>query len=93
MSVERIPNWQYPHINPSIDDPDSLHGIIEWTKTHHLEHEEESVSRIEDFENLVIDTLTVTDWVVQTSLKLNYATASRLLATSASKFAVSTDLS
>ncbi|KKK98028.1 hypothetical protein LCGC14_2646840, partial [marine sediment metagenome] len=67
--------------------------MIEWAKTHHLEHEEESTARIEDFENLVITTLTVTNWTVGTSLTLDYLTADRLMRTNAGKVAQSvTDL-
>ena len=89
MGIKRIPNWQYPNIKPAIDDPESITGIKEWMRIHHIEHEEESTARIEDFENLVITTLTVTDWIVESSLTLNYLTANRLMSTNSSKVATS----
>ncbi len=89
MGIKRIPNWQYPNIKPAIDDPESITGIKEWMRIHHIEHEEESTARIEDFENLVITTLTVTDWIVESSLTLNYLTANRLMSTNSSKVVTS----
>ena len=102
MSIQRLPNWQIPNINSSVDDPESLKEVIEWLRIHHIEHDEESANVALDFEKLVVDTIyptnvestnvTTTNITVTTSITLSGTTASRLLATDVSNVAVSTDL-
>jgi len=58
MSIERIANWKHPRINLSREDSQALREVAEWIKTHYLEHEDESIDRIQDFENITINTST-----------------------------------
>jgi len=69
MSMKRVPNWQYPRISIDSGESKSLTEISEWMKVHHLEHEDESVTRIQDFENLTVGVTSVG------ILKLTNATA------------------
>ena len=61
--LARTKDWSYPKDINDIKDVDT------YLCRHFEQHVEESISRIEDFESLEINTLTVTDWTIETSFK------------------------
>ncbi len=63
MSLARLKDWAYPIEIKDVKDVDT------YLRRHFEQHVEESVSRIEDFENLEINTLTVSDWTITSSFK------------------------
>ena len=56
-------DWAYPAEIKDVKDVDT------YLRHHYEQHVEESQSRVEDFEDLEIDTLTVSEWTIQTSFK------------------------
>ncbi len=63
MALARLKDWAYPAEIKDVKDVDT------YLQRHYEQHVEESVSRIEDFENLEINTLTVSDWTITSSFK------------------------
>jgi len=63
MALVRQREWIYPERIEDIKD------VKEHLRKHYLQHFEESQARLEDFESLEIDTLTVSNWTVATSFK------------------------
>lgn len=61
MALARLKDWAYPERIKDMDDVDT------YLRRHYQQHVEESQSRVEDFESLEINTLTVTDWTIITS--------------------------
>lgn len=88
MSLERVPTWQYPNIQPVKQNIEGIEGVVEQLRKHivqhNKEHIEESIARIEDFEGLEVNAGTITDLNVAT-LTLSGLTASKPVFTTASK--------